>query len=104
MSAYSSEIKEMNIQNGVLVEAGDVLFTVQSTDLDLQKIQVDAKIEIYKKQIDQLQKLEKSIKDNMNYFDGGNSEDAQYYNQFEAYKSQVAQNKVDVSIDDSRLV
>lgn len=97
MSGYSGEIREMNIQNGDYVEKDDLLFAVKSTDFNLQQIQIDGKIEIYEKQIQQLEKLEKSIKDNQNHFDANNPEDKQYYNQYETYQAQVAQNSVDTS-------
>ena len=97
MPAYSGEIEEIYIENGDLVEEGDVLLSVKSTDLNLQQIQIEEKLEIYEKQLAQLKKLEKSIKEDTNYFDEKNLEDIQYYNQFEAYKSKVAQSSIDVS-------
>jgi multidrug resistance efflux pump len=97
MSGYSGEIREINIRNGDYVEKGDMLFSVKSTDLNLQQIQIEGKIEIYEKQIEQLQNLEKSIIEDNNLFDQSNPDDRQYYNQFETYKAQVAQNTIDVS-------
>ncbi|HOG63725.1 MAG TPA: biotin/lipoyl-binding protein, partial [Sedimentibacter sp.] len=40
MSSYTGEINKMNISEGSFVETGDVLFTVKSTDLDLQEEQI----------------------------------------------------------------
>jgi len=97
MSGYSGEISDMKVRNGDYVQAGELLFAVKSTDLNLQQIQIDSKIEIYEKQIVQLQKLQKSIEDNVNYFDSANLDDSPYYNQFETYKAQIAQSTVDVS-------
>jgi multidrug resistance efflux pump len=98
MSAYSGEISNIQIQNGDYVEEGDTLFAIKSTDLDLQKIQIDGKIVIYEKQISQLEKLENAIKANTNSFNPNDPDDKQYYNQYQAYKAQVAQNTVDVSM------
>ncbi len=95
MSSYTGEISQMNISEGSYVEKGDVLFTVKSTDLDLQEKQITGQIEVYSSNIEQLKKLEKSIMDGKNYFDLSNEEDRQYYNQYEAYMSQVGQNDVD---------
>lgn len=97
MSPYTGEITSINMMEGMNVEKGDVLFSVKSTDLDLQKEQLVGQREIYENQINQYEKLVKSIKDNKNYFDESNSNDNLYYSQYEAYKSQVAQSEVDVT-------
>jgi multidrug resistance efflux pump len=97
MSSYSGEIYEMKVQNGDYVEKGDLLFLVKSTDLNLQQIQIEGKIEIYEKQIAQLKKLRVCVETNNNTFDVSNPDDAAYYNQFETYKAQIAQNKIDIS-------
>lgn len=97
MSAYSGEISQMNITEGSFVEKGDVLFTVKSTELDLQEDQVTGQIDMYTEKIKQLRKLERSVMDNQNYFDIDNENDRQYYNQFEAYQSQISQNDIDTS-------
>jgi len=96
MSSYSGEISEMRIQNGDYIEKGELLFLIKSTDLSIQQIQIEGNIEIYKKQIEQFKKLQKSIEDNINYFNAQKPDDSLYYNQFEAYKSQVAQCVIDV--------
>lgn len=97
MSAYAGEINKMNISEGSFVEKGDVLFTVKSTDLDLQEKQVTGQIDIYTENINQLRKLEQSIMDGKNYFDIELESDRQYYNQYEAYMSQIEQNDIDTS-------
>ena len=96
MSSYSGEISEIYIRNGDYVEKDDLLFTVKSTDLNLQQIQIEGKIEIYENQIEKLKKLQKSIEENTNYFNAENLDDSSYYNQYEAYKAQIAQSVVDV--------
>jgi len=96
MSSYSGEISKMRIQNGDYIEKGELLFLIKSTDLSIQQIQIEGNIEIYKKQIKQFKKLQKSIEENINYFNAQNPDDSLYYNQFEAYKSQVAQCVIDV--------
>ena len=97
MSAYTGEIKQMNISEGSFVEEGDVLFTVKSTDLDLQEEQISGQIDVYSENISQLKKLEQSIMDGKNYFDINKDSDRQYYNQYEAYMSQIGQNDIDTS-------
>ena len=97
MSAYTGEISQMNISEGSYVEKGDVLFTVKSTDLDLQEEQITGQIDVYTKNVDQMRKLEKSVMDTQNYFDLSDEDDRQYYNQYEAYMSQIGQNDIDTS-------
>lgn len=97
MSAYTGEINNMNISEGSFVEKGDVLFTVKSTDLDLQAEQVTGQIDVYSENVSQLKKLEQSIMDGKNYFDITKESDRQYYNQYEAYMSQIEQNDIDTS-------
>ena len=74
-----------------------VLFTIKSTDYNLQEEQLVASKETYEKQVEQSELLVKSIKDDKNYFDASNPEDELYYSTYEAYKSQVAQNTFDGS-------
>lgn len=97
MSPFTGEISEVSMQEGQNVEKGDALFTVKSTDLDLQGEQLEGQKEIYEAQIAQYQKLVKSIQDDTNYFDASNPDDSLYYSQYETYKSQVAQQTVDTS-------
>lgn len=97
MSPYTGEITYVVMSEGENVEKGDVLFTVKSTDLDLQGVQLNGQKKIYETQISQYQKLVKSIEDDTNYFDAASSDDSLYYNQYEEYKSQVAQQTADTS-------
>ncbi len=97
MCTYTGEIDTCLMEEGALVKDGDVLFTVKSTDYDLQEKQLLESKEAYEKQISQNELLVQSIKDDNNYFDESNPEDSLYYSTFEAYKSKVAQSVVDTS-------
>lgn len=97
MSPFSGKLVTINMTEGANVEKGDVLFTIKSTDLDLQGEQLEGQKAIYEKQIEQYDKLVESIKDGVNYFDALNPDDSLYYNQYEAYNSQIAQNELDTS-------
>lgn len=91
MSGYTGEIGTCNMEEGKLVEEGDVLFTIKSTDYDVQQEQLEESRAAYEKQVLQYERLVESIKDDVNYFDASNSEDNLYYSSFEAYKAQVVQ-------------
>lgn len=97
MSSYTGEIKESFMEEGKVVSEGAVLFTVKSTDFDLQEEQLVSNKENFEKQIAQYDKLIESIQDDENYFDAANSEDTLYYSSFENYKSQIAQNEVEAA-------
>ena len=97
MCTYTGEIADCNLTEGMLVEKGDVLFTVKSTDYNVQEEQLLLNKESYEKKIKKYKLLVKSIKDDTNYFDQANAEDELYYSAYEAYKSQVAQNTLDAS-------
>lgn len=97
MSPYTGKISKMNISEGSFVDEGDVLFTVESTELDLQEEQISGQIKVYSENVSQLKKLEQSIMDGENQFDITKADDRQYYNQYEAYMSQIKQNDIDAS-------
>ena len=98
MCTYTGEIESSYMEEGKLVEAGDVLFTIKSTDYDLQKEQLESNRLAYETQIKQYQKLVTSIKDDVNYFDSANPEDELYYSTFETYKAKVEQSVLDTSM------
>lgn len=97
MSYYSGSITELNISEGSYVNEGDVLARVKSTDIDLQQEQLEGQMKIYQTQLDQYNKLVRSIQDDVNYFDETDPNDQPYYYQYENYQSQVAQNSFDAS-------
>ncbi len=53
MCSYTGEILDSNMEEGALVEAGDVLFTIKSTDYDLQQTQLEDNRKSYEEQISQ---------------------------------------------------
>lgn len=50
MSGYTGEIGTCNMEEGKLVEEGDVLFTIKSTDYDVQQEQLEESRAAYEKQ------------------------------------------------------
>ena len=97
MCSYTGEIENCNMQEGTLVNDGDTLFTVKSTDYNLQQKQLTESRKIYKKQIEKYKLLVQAIKGDTNYFDASNPDDELYYNTFEKYKAQVSRNTLDTS-------
>lgn len=97
MCTYTGEILDCNLKEGMLVEKGDLLFKVKSTDYNVQEKQLLLNKESYEKKIEKYELLVKSIKDDTNYFDQNKAEDALYSSTYESYKSQVEQNTIDTS-------
>ena len=97
MSSYSGQITELTISEGSYVEQGDLIAHVKSTDIDIQRSQLENQLAIYQTQLDQYNKLIQSIQDNTNYFSESDPADQTYYYQYESYQSQVAQHTFDSS-------
>ena len=98
MPVYTGEIEQCYLKEGKLVEEGEVLFTIKSTDYNVQEEQLEESRQSYEKQKEQSERLVQSIKDDTNYFDASEAEDELYYSTFEAYKAQVTQNAFDASM------
>ena len=98
MPVYTGEIEQCYLEEGKLVEEGEVLFTIKSTDYNVQEEQLEESRQSYEKQKEQSERLVQSIKDDTNYFDASEAEDELYYSTFEAYKAQVTQNTFDASM------
>ena len=96
MCSMTGQIVDCYMTEGMLVEEGQVLFTIKSNDYDLQGEQLIISRENYQKQYDKYELLVKSIKEDVNYF-SNTSDDALFYSTYEKYKAEVAQSKVDVS-------
>lgn len=98
MTPFTGEMTKLHMEEGQYVSKGDMLFTVKSTDINVQIDQLNRQERAYEKQIKQYEKLIRSMKDNRNYFDESNSEDSFFYNQYETYKSQIEQQQIDDSM------
>ncbi len=97
MPVYTGEIEESYMEEGKLVQEGELLFTIKSTDYNLQEEQLTDNRQAYEEQLKQAELLVKSMKDDTNYFDAADPADELYYSMYESYKSQVAQNTFDSS-------
>lgn len=97
MCSYTGEITNCNLKEGMIVEEGDVLFNVKSTDYNVQAEQLELSKKSYETIIEKNELLVKSIKDDTNYFNDSDSKEVMYYSAFESYKSQIRQNTLDTS-------
>lgn len=98
MAPYSGEILSFDVEEGEVVKQGDILFTLSSVELDAQEKQLlDQKI-LLENQKEMYNKLEKSIKDNENYFSATIENEQLYYNMFESYIREIEQMSIDVEM------
>lgn len=89
-------VADVNIKEGQKVKAGDILYTVEHSDFDLQKSAYQKQIDEKNKEINNLQKLKECIEDNKNYFSDTDADEKDYYNKFIKYQSDCkdAENQV----------
>lgn len=95
MAPYAGEVVTFELKEGDIVKEGDVLFTIKSSDIDLQIEQLNNQKAVYQKEIEQYNKLINCVKSNNNTFSATVEEDKLYFNKYEAYKSRLDQLKVD---------
>lgn len=80
------EVKNVNLKNGEKVSKGDILFEIDSDSLEKEKERIDDQIDKINEDISNLNKLNKSIDNNTNYFSNSGSE-KEYYYKFKSYES-----------------
>lgn len=80
------EVKSVNIKNGEEVKKGDILFEINSKELEDKKKQINEQIDCFKTDNENLEKLIKSINDNTNYFEN-NDKKKEYYYKFKSYEA-----------------
>lgn len=96
VSEFSGKIVEIFVEEGALIEAGEKVLEIESTETNVQLVQLEEQRQYLNNQEAQYQKLVKSIKDDHNYFDVANEKDSLFYSQYEAYQRQIAQSTVNV--------
>ncbi|WP_270943262.1 HlyD family efflux transporter periplasmic adaptor subunit [Romboutsia lituseburensis] len=79
------EVKSVKIKNGESVSKGDILFEIDSSSLEEQKKQIDTQLEKINTDNSNLNKFNKSIVDNKNYF-SNSDEEKEYYYKFKSYE------------------
>ena len=75
MTKGSGEIKDVFISEGSEVKEGDVLFTTNGLETDLQLEQINAQINSYSRRIELLSIVEENATNGTNYFDRYNEEE-----------------------------
>ena len=86
MTKTSGEIREVFVEEGKEVKAGDKLFSTSELETSLQLEQINAQIQTYENRISLLSKAEENATNGTNYFDKNNEVESEFYNRLsEAY-------------------
>ena len=80
------KVKNVKMKNGESLLKGDVLFEIDSIDLENQNKQIDEQIEKVINDNTNLSKLNKCVTDNKNYFNN-NDKEKEYYYKFKSYEA-----------------
>lgn len=106
------EVKNVKMKNGEKVSKGDILLEIDSDSLEKEKERIDDQIDKINKDNSNLNKLNKSIANNTNYFSNSGSE-KEYYYKFKSYesgntvslaeKNNIANSKNELSGEKSKL-
>ena len=84
MTKGSGEIKDVFISEGIEVKEGDVLFTTNGLESELQLEQINAQIDIFSRRIELLSLAEENATNGTNYFDRYSEEESEFYNKLSA--------------------
>ncbi len=87
-SKVAGEIKTWNIEEGKYVEKGEVLFEINTENLEVKKIQLEKSIFELKNEINLLNKMIKSIENNKNLFKKEIESEKEYYYKYLNYQEQ----------------
>lgn len=98
MAKVPGEIKEVFIEEGKEVNVGDVLFTTNGIDADIQLGQVEAQINTFNNRIELLKSAEKNATNGTNKFNKNDDIEVEFFNKLsEAY---IARKEFDVDIEE----
>ena len=84
MTKGSGEIKDIFIKEGSEVKEGDVLFTTNELESELQLEQIIAQINTFTRRIELLTLAEENATNGTNKFDPNNEEEVEFYNKLSA--------------------
>lgn len=84
MTKNSGEIKDVFIKEGSEVKEGDVLFTTNGLEADLQLEQINVQVSTFTRRIELLSLAEENATNGTNYFDRDNKEESEFYNKLNA--------------------
>ncbi|WP_129600496.1 HlyD family efflux transporter periplasmic adaptor subunit [Anaerophilus nitritogenes] len=99
----NGKVKEVYIEEGKKVKKGELLYTIDSSELEIQKIFYEKEFNSKNLDIENLKKFKKSILDNNNFFEKDNEKEQNYYNQYLKYKVDSTAIKENINIIVSQI-
>ena len=79
-------VKEFNVKNGDDIKQGDIIYTLDDTNLVIQKENLESQKEKLASTNEKLDRFIKSINDGVNYFEE-NEEEKEFYSKYKAYEA-----------------
>lgn len=83
----SAKVKSIDFENGKEVNEGDVLYTLESTDINKDKESLNDKINTLNEEIENLDKLKDSVNQDKNLFDKNSEKEKDFYYKYENYNN-----------------
>lgn len=87
LNEVDGKVKEMFFKEGQIVKEGDILYTLDSTDIVLNKANYEKQLKTLQTDTDNINKFRNSILENKNYFDSNNIDEMKYYNKYLQYRT-----------------
>jgi membrane fusion protein, peptide pheromone/bacteriocin exporter len=87
LNEVDGKVKEMYFKEGQLVKEGDILYTLDSTDVVLSKTNYEKQLKTLQTDTDNINKFRNSILENKNYFNSNNVDEMKYYNKYLQYRT-----------------
>lgn len=106
VNEVEGKITSVNFKEGQEVKEGDILYTLDCSDVMLNKENYEKQLEQLENETENINKLRNSILDNTNYFDSSNPDELEYYNRYLQYlaanqKLQLTEKQTGLEIDSS---
>lgn len=84
-NAVAGRVKTVNIEEGIQVKKGDMLYTIETDGILLEKNEKAKVVSGLEKENKNLLKFKQSIQEEKNLFDSSDAEEVDYYNRFQKY-------------------
>jgi HlyD family secretion protein len=84
-NAVAGRVDKINIEEGIRVKKGDVLYTIETNGILFEKDEKAKVVSRLEKENKNLMKFKQSIQEEKNLFDSGDADEVDYYNRFQKY-------------------
>lgn len=81
----AGKVTFINFKDGDKVKKDQILYTIDHSSLDVQKAALEDDLKLQTSEVDNLNKLKRSIIDGKNYFDQNSNNEKEYYNRYVRY-------------------